>query len=95
MSHGIEPDPGDLVNPHLSEQVAATMQALAASSRLRILSRLTQSSQSVGELSEAIGMEPSAVSHQLRVLRDLGFVVGERDGKRVNYRLYDEHLAVL
>lgn len=40
-------------------------------------------------------METSAVSHQLRVLRDLGLVTGRREGQRVVYRLYDEHVSQL
>jgi DNA-binding transcriptional ArsR family regulator len=38
-------------------------------------------------------MEPSAVSHQLRVLRHLGLVTGRRDGRRVVYELHDEHVG--
>jgi DNA-binding transcriptional ArsR family regulator len=40
-------------------------------------------------------MEQSAVSHQLRTLRDIGLVVGERRGRSVVYSLYDEHVASL
>jgi DNA-binding transcriptional ArsR family regulator len=35
------------------------------------------------------------VSHQLRILRHLGLVSGERDGRRVNYSLHDEHVGSL
>ena len=75
--------------------VADTMQALATPSRVRILGRLRAGALSVNELAEAVGMEPSAVSHQLRLLRHLGFVVGQRDGRRVVYDLYDDHVAHL
>ena len=71
------------------------MQALAAPSRLRILGRLRAGPCSVGELAEAVGMEQSAVSHQLRVLRHLRLVVGDRQGRRVVYALHDSHVAVL
>lgn len=40
-------------------------------------------------------MEQSAVSHQLRLLRNLGLVVGERSGQRIVYRLHDDHVAML
>jgi DNA-binding transcriptional ArsR family regulator len=95
VSHGREPDPIDLADPRLAEQVSETMHALAAPSRLRILSCLYHAPRSVGELSLAVGMEASAVSHQLRVLRHLGLVVGDRDGRRVVYRLHDEHVGQL
>jgi DNA-binding transcriptional ArsR family regulator len=75
--------------------VADTMQALAAPSRVRILGRLSAGACSVSELAEAVGMEPSAVSHQLRLLRHLGLVVGERQGRRIVYDLYDDHVGEL
>jgi DNA-binding transcriptional ArsR family regulator len=75
--------------------VADTMQALAAPSRVRILGRLSAGACSVNELAEAVGMEPSAVSHQLRLLRHLGLVVGDRQGRRVVYDLYDDHVGEL
>jgi ArsR family transcriptional regulator len=75
--------------------VAETMQALAAPSRVRILGRLHAGPCSVNELAEAVGMESSAVSHQLRLLRHLGLVIGRRDGRRVMYDLYDDHVGEL
>jgi DNA-binding transcriptional ArsR family regulator len=83
------------VTAAVAERVADSMHALAAPSRVMILAELRERSQSVSELIAAVGMEQSAVSHQLRVLRDLGFVVGERQGRRVVYSLYDEHVASL
>lgn len=75
--------------------VAATLQALTAPSRLLILSRLRQGSCTVGELAAAVGMEQSAVSHQLRLLRTMGLVTSVRAGRNVTYGLYDEHVASL
>jgi DNA-binding transcriptional ArsR family regulator len=95
MSHGGHSDPADLLDLRLAGQVAETMQALATPSRLRILARLYDGPASVGEISEAVGMDGSAVSHQLRILRHLGLVTGEREGRRVNYSLHDEHVGQL
>jgi ArsR family transcriptional regulator, nickel/cobalt-responsive transcriptional repressor len=95
MSHGGHSDPADLLDPRLAGRVAETMQALATPSRLRILARLYAGPASVGEISEAVGMDGSAVSHQLRILRHLGLVSGEREGRRVNYSLHDEHVGQL
>ena len=78
-----------------SAAVADTMQALATPSRVRILGRLRAGASSVNDLAEAVQMEPSAVSHQLRLLRHLGFVVGQREGRRVVYDLYDDHVGDL
>ena len=96
MSHGVR-GKGHVgkLDAGTAGQVAATMQALATPSRVRILGRLRESACSVGELAEAIGMEQSAVSHQLRVLRHLGLVIGERQGRRIVYALHDSHVGVL
>lgn len=96
MGHGV----GGHVTPAsidaaTAAQVAETMQALAAPSRVRILGRLRTGSCSVSELADAVAMEPSAVSHQLRLLRHLGLVVGERRGRQVVYALHDSHVADL
>src|SRR3954451_8412554 len=71
------------------------MQALAAPSRVRILGHLHAGPCSVNDLAEAVGMESSAVSHQLRLLRHFGLVVGRRDGRRIVYDLYDDHVGEL
>ncbi|WP_413804702.1 ArsR/SmtB family transcription factor [Streptomyces sp. OE57] len=73
--------------------VATTLQALATPSRLLILTVLRQSPHSVTELATEVGMGQSAVSHQLRLLRTLGLVTERRDGRRIVYRLYDDHVA--
>ncbi|MGW1227758.1 ArsR/SmtB family transcription factor [Streptomyces sp. NPDC001515] len=75
--------------------VAATLQALATPSRLHILARLQEGPCAVGDLADAVGMEPSACSHQLRLLRNLGLVTGERHGRSIVYALYDDHVAEL
>ncbi|MDI3315039.1 MAG: metalloregulator ArsR/SmtB family transcription factor [Mycobacterium sp.] len=84
-----------LTDPVAVGKVAETLQALASPSRLRILTRLRQSPCSVTELAAAVGMEQPAVSHQLRLLRNLGLVAGDRSGRNIVYRLYDNHVAAL
>lgn len=71
------------------------MSALATSSRVRILARLREAPTTVGDLAVAVEMEQPAVSHQLRILRDLGLVLGSRSGRHVIYGLYDSHVATL
>ncbi|MGP8303830.1 ArsR family transcriptional regulator [Streptomyces inhibens] len=75
--------------------VAATLQALSTPSRLRILARLQEGPCAVSDLAAAVGMEQSACSHQLRLLRNLGLVSGERNGRSIVYALYDHHVAEL
>lgn len=75
--------------------IAQAMSALATPSRVLILASLRERPRSVSELVADVGMEQSAVSHQLRLLRDIGLIVGERHGRRIVYSLYDDHVASL
>lgn len=75
--------------------VARAMSALATPSRVRILGQLRTGPSAVGHLAAAVEMEQPAVSHQLRILRDLGLVVGSRRGRQVVYELHDPHVATL
>jgi DNA-binding transcriptional ArsR family regulator len=78
-----------------ARHVARVMSALSTPSRVRILARLREGQSTVGDLAVAVGMEQPAVSHQLRILRDLGLVLGSRTGRHVIYGLYDPHVATL
>ncbi|MFC5906123.1 ArsR/SmtB family transcription factor [Streptacidiphilus monticola] len=98
MGHGAAPAeqvPRTRLDAPTAEQVATTLQALATPSRLLILSRLREGPLSASELAAEVGMEQSACSHQLRLLRNLGMVVRERQGRSVIYSLYDQHVAAL
>ncbi len=95
MSHDAPGRATPSIDDETARQVAETMQALATPSRVRILARLKEAPCSVGELAIAVGMEQSAVSHQLRLLRHLDLVVGERAGRRTIYALHDNHVGVL
>lgn len=75
--------------------VARSMQALATPSRVRLLGRLREGACSVSDLTHAVDMEQPAVSHQLRILRDLGFVIGVRSGRQTIYQLHDPHISTL
>jgi ArsR family transcriptional regulator, nickel/cobalt-responsive transcriptional repressor len=92
---GVVRTPAASLDPESAASVAATLQALATPSRLLILNELPQAPSSVGDLAEAVDMEQSSVSHQLRLLRTLGLVIGKRDGRHVVYSLYDTHVAQL
>jgi DNA-binding transcriptional ArsR family regulator len=100
MGHKAQQEHGEQAPPAALDAasaalVAQTMQALAAPSRLLILARLRREPCSVTRLAADIGMEQSAVSHQLRMLRHLGLVTGTRQGKTTVYALYDDHVARL
>ena len=94
-SPGSGSDDGTPITDTVAEQLADTMFALSTPSRVLILGSLFDGSHSVSDLTQALGMEQSAVSHQLRVLREHKLVRAERLGRRRLYALYDEHVRTL
>lgn len=69
--------------------------ALGDSTRLGILSALATQDLCVCDIAAVTAMSQSAVSHQLRVLRQLNLVAYRREGKRAVYRLADSHVRTL
>jgi DNA-binding transcriptional ArsR family regulator len=78
-----------------SEAVADVMFALSSPSRVRILGLLRDRPYTVSELMAALEMEQSAVSHQLRVLREHDLVRASDLGRRRVYALSGERVAAL
>ncbi len=62
------------------------------STRIRILCALFDEEKSVGSLAAELGMTDSAVSHQLKILKDSKLVRARRDGKQIYYALDDDHV---
>jgi DNA-binding transcriptional ArsR family regulator len=93
QAHGVSPSTP--VSADDARNVARVMGALSTPSRVRILARLREGECTVGDLAATVEMEQPAVSHQLRILRDLGLVLGSRTGRHVVYGLYDPHVASL
>ncbi len=62
------------------------------STRIKLLFALHDGEKSVGEIATALGMSDSAISHQLKILKDSKLVRGKRDGKQIYYSLDDDHV---
>lgn len=77
-----------------ADRVAATFGVLADPTRARILHALSLSDEElcVCDLAVLIGISQSALSHQLRLLRDRHVVARTKRGRMVYYRLADEHI---
>src|ERR1700731_2675015 len=84
-----------LIGEDAASLIADAMFALSAPSRVQILGCLLDGSLAVGEITALLGMEQSAVSHQLRVLREANLVRVERDGKRRLYALSGDAVGEL
>jgi DNA-binding transcriptional ArsR family regulator len=76
-----------LIAEDAASLIADAMFALSAPSRVQILACLLDGPLAVGDITALVGMEQSAVSHQLRVLREAGLVTAERHGKRRVYAI--------
>lgn len=62
------------------------------STRLRIMYALSDSEVNVQGIAEALEMDQSTISHQLRVLRNNKLVRARREGKQIYYSLDDDHV---
>ena len=80
------PDPGQL------SAMAELFKLFGDPTRIKILCCLTQHELCVCDLAALIGMNQSAVSHQLRLLKQCRLVKSRRDGKTVFYSLADDHV---
>jgi DNA-binding transcriptional ArsR family regulator len=97
MGHGVQgrDTPPARLDAASAAAVASTLSALTTPSRLLILSHLRQGPATVSDLTAAIGMEQSAISHQMRLLRTMGLIAARRQGRNIVYSLYDQHVAML
>ena len=83
------------INEMTSERLAELFQTLSDPSRLRIISALLEAELNVRTLAENVDMSESAVSHQLRGLRQMHLVKTRKHGREVFYCLEDEHVVAL
>ena len=67
----------------------------ADNTRLKIMLALQQSELCVMDIAEALSMTQSAISHQLKVLKQQDLVKARRDGKTIFYSLADDHIATI
>ena len=84
-----------ILDEHTAAHVAELFRSFSDTSRVRILSVLTQREENVGSLAGLVGISESAISHHLRSLRQMGLVQTRRDGKEIYYRVDDDHLIAL
>ncbi len=80
---------------HEVEKLSQLFKAIGDPSRIRILKALTQIEMCVCDLASLLEISESAVSHQLRLLRNMDLVTNRRDGNVLYYQLSDEHVVGL
>lgn len=91
----VQPAPRQILDGTKATLLADTFRALSDPTRVRIVSLLVDAELCVCDLAAGLNMGQSAVSHQLRTLRDLKLVRWRREGRHVFYTLDDDHVADL
>lgn len=76
----------------LENDVVNLFKAIANKARIKILYVLKQKPLTVTEISEAVGMSQSAISHHLKDLKMARLVTNHKEGRKVIYQLDDEHV---
>ncbi len=97
---GIHPDLISSVNADMPDEellydLAELYKVFGDTTRIKILYVLFESEMCVGDIAELLNASPSAVSHQLRVLKANKLVKFRRDGKTVYYSLADDHVRTI
>lgn len=77
------------------QELAATFKILGDPTRIKIINALANKELCVCDISELLDMTQSAISHQLRKLRDLNLVKYRKEGRIVYYSLDDHHILRL
>ena len=84
-----------LLDVDTANRLAEIFKALSDPTRLRLITLLMHHEVCVHVMEEALGMTQSAISHQLRVLRQLNLVRFRKEGRHVFYALDDDHVRIL
>ena len=79
----------------ITEKIADLFKAFADPTRVQILSNLVERELCVTDIAEAVNLSQSAVSHQLRILKQMYLIKYRREGKNILYSLADDHVRTI
>jgi DNA-binding transcriptional ArsR family regulator len=85
----------EVISAHELDRLSLTYKVLGDPNRLKIVMTLRSVEMCVCDLAAFTGLTDSAVSHQLRRLKDLALVKSRREGQIIYYSLDDEHVSQL
>ena len=85
----------DLPTDELLCDLADLFKIFGDTTRIKILYALLESEMCVCAIADLLGMTQSAISHQLRILKDADLVGKRREGKTIYYHLSDEHVRTI
>ena len=78
-----------------TEKIADLFKSFADPTRVQILSNLVDRELCVTDIAEAVELSQSAVSHQLRILKQMYLIKYRREGKNILYSLADDHVLTI
>ncbi len=87
--------PGEMPDEEILYDLADLFKIFSDTTRIKILFALMDRDLAVGEIAEAVGSSQSAVSHQLRTLKQARLVRFQRQGKSLIYSLSDDHVHTM
>lgn len=82
-------------NRETLEQIADLFKAFGDATRVHIMSLLLGQELCVGDIAEAVELSQSAISHQLRILKQMHLIKYRRVGKNILYSLADDHVRTI
>ena len=77
------------------DHIAELFKGFADSTRVHILSLLSERELCVSDIAEAVDLSQSAISHQLRILKQMHLIKFRREGKNILYSLADDHVKTI
>ena len=77
------------------DAIAELFKGFADPTRVHILCLLVEQELCVGDIAEAVQISQSAISHQLRLLKQMHLIKFRRDGKNILYSLADDHVRTI
>lgn len=77
------------------EQIGDLFKGFADSTRVQILFLLVSRELCVTDIAEAVDLSQSAISHQLRLLKQMHLIQFRREGKNILYSLADDHVKTI
>jgi len=83
------------VNKQKQERIAELFKGFADVTRIQILMLLLDGEMCVGDIAQAVELTQSAISHQLRLLKQMHLIKYRRDGKNILYSLADDHVQTI
>lgn len=93
--HTLDDTAESLPEEELLYDLADLFKVFSDTTRIKILYALMNDEKSVNEIAENLGASQSAVSHQLRILKQAHLVKFRRDGRNIHYSLADDHVLTI